>query len=362
MSNNKYIIKTFYARQPDGSNKQIKVYGKTEKEALQKLAQVQAEYRLGLRTLNNNTPFAQWAREWLATYKASKVGKKQLHDLTARLENFFIPRLGALPLTEIKAAHIQRALNDLADKSISTQKKHYDLINSVLKKAVENDLISKNPMSGVELPRGAEEQPRRSLTPDELAYYRHISAKHPYGVLFDLSLDCGLRPQEARALTWANVDLHRGIITVNSAVKASSRTVGVPKSKAGVRQIPIPRRLLERLQAMPRRDLGLIFRTESGKPYSDGDYSRRWHGFLRQMDIAAGAYMYRNRIIMHAIDPNITPYYLRHTYATTLAERGVPMKTAQVLLGHSSIAVTAKVYTHFTEQMLEDARQALERD
>ena len=37
---------------------------------------------------------------------------------------------------------------------------------------------------------------------------------------------------------------------------------------------------------------------------------------------------------------------LRHTYATKLFERDVPLKTVQILLGHSDIYITANTYTH----------------
>lgn len=43
---------------------------------------------------------------------------------------------------------------------------------------------------------------------------------------------------------------------------------------------------------------------------------------------------------------HINFHALRHTYATRLFERGVPLKTVQKLLGHASIKITADIYTH----------------
>ena len=58
---------------------------------------------------------------------------------------------------------------------------------------------------------------------------------------------------------------------------------------------------------------------------------------------------------------DLVPYCLRHTYATMLAEAGVDLKTAQYLLGHSTITMTAKYYTHVTPVMVENAREKIER-
>ena len=64
---------------------------------------------------------------------------------------------------------------------------------------------------------------------------------------------------------------------------------------------------------------------------------------------------------MHSpvIGEDLKPYNLRHTYATELAEKGVPLKTAQYLLGHADIRITANIYTHITEKMIEEAREKI---
>ena len=67
---------------------------------------------------------------------------------------------------------------------------------------------------------------------------------------------------------------------------------------------------------------------------------------MRQWDLDAGAETYRNAIITHAIDQDITPHYLRHTYATQLYRTGIDLKTAQYLLGHADIRTTANIYSH----------------
>jgi len=88
-------------------------------------------------------------------------------------------------------------------------------------------------------------------------------------------------------------------------------------------------------------------------------YERSWDSIIRAMNIEAGAKMYRNAIIEPVLDVNLSPYYLRHTYATNLAEMGVNLRTAQYLLGHANMNTTAKVYTHVTNKMLDTAREKI---
>ncbi len=53
--------------------------------------------------------------------------------------------------------------------------------------------------------------------------------------------------------------------------------------------------------------------------------------------------------------PDLVPYCLRHTYCTDLQAKGVSLKMASYLMGHSDISVTANIYTHVTDEILNDA-------
>ena len=59
-----------------------------------------------------------------------------------------------------------------------------------------------------------------------------------------------------------------------------------------------------------------------------------------------GAKVYRNKIVESMIAPDLTPYCLRHTFATDCARAGVPLETVRWLLGHADISTTANIYQH----------------
>lgn len=64
------------------------------------------------------------------------------------------------------------------------------------------------------------------------------------------------------------------------------------------------------------------------------------------VDLHMGAEEQDGKIVHHAIAPDLTLYCLRHTFCTDLQRAGVAINIAKELMGHSSIAVTADIYTH----------------
>lgn len=83
-----------------------------------------------------------------------------------------------------------------------------------------------------------------------------------------------------------------------------------------------------------------------------------WRSFKQALNLDMGAQMVRG-----AIDPetsvvadDLTPYCLRHTYATTdLQSADVPINVAKNLLGHQSITMTSHIYTHLSDEAFTNA-------
>ncbi len=103
----------------------------------------------------------------------------------------------------------------------------------------------------------------------------------------------------------------------------------------------------ERLQVGARwKDHDLVFPNTTGKPMNAGNlYRREFQPLLKRTGLA---------------DEGFTFHSLRHTFATTLAEKAVHPSTAQKMLGHSDIRMTLAIYTHATDGMQDAATEALE--
>ena len=73
--------------------------------------------------------------------------------------------------------------------------------------------------------------------------------------------------------------------------------------------------------------------------------------------------MYRNQLIPpYPFGDDLSTYSLRHTYCTNLQKKGVDIRTAQYLMGHSDIKMTANIYTHTTLDSLDEEIAKLEKE
>ena len=313
-------------------------------------------------SFNEETAFGIYAREYLAVYVQPFYDWPNFRTIRHIAEKVFLSSLGDIPIGEIKRSHLQKALLTIAGCSRSQMEKAIVFVHGLFSAARADDIIKRDPSIGLKIPMVTEGQ-RRALTARERELLLEAIPFIKNGEFFGIMLGCGLRPQEVRALHWENVDFKSHTISVVGAVKKGQRVIGPTKSKAGVRTVPMPIWLETMLKKMPHRQKkALIFGKD--RPLHEHTVTLMWYSVKKRMEILAGAELQGRNIINHAPDvgPEITPYYLRHTYATTLAEKGIDMKTAQYLLGHANIAMTARVYTHVTDNMMQAAAEKIRRE
>jgi integrase len=167
--------------------------------------------------------------------------------------------------------------------------------------------------------------------------------------LYVVAIHTGLRRGELLGLKWTDADLNAGTLTVRRSLDVDG-TFKPLKSRAARRTLKLTPRALyalnahkvrqnaERLQAGSRwQDHNLVFPDTVGKPMNAGNlYRRDFRPLLKRAGLA---------------DEGFTIHSLRHTFATTLAEKGVHPSTAQKMLGHSDIRMTLAIYTHATDAL-----------
>jgi integrase len=339
--------------------KRYHVYGKSEKEAIEKKAVLKSELENGKVIISKNTQVKTWIKEWIETYKAGDVNDRWLNDIKGICNNFIVPNIGHLPLKSVKPIHIKKILNSISNYSRSYNAKIYDILNQIFKTAVENNLLSSNPMIGIKKPQGVTPSKRRPITPYEHDITLKVSEYHRGSLFVLIMLYCGLRPQEVVPLTWKDINFKDCTLTINKALKSDGTVQPYTKTFAGMRKVPVPDILIKRLHAQKGSPFSLVCVNSYGNQYTASSYNAMWRNFKKEMNIVAGCKVDRfNRLIPPLrIEEDLTLYCYRHTYCTNLQAAGVPINVAKELMGHSDISVTSKIYTHKSETAFKNAQK-----
>lgn len=333
---------------------------KSQREANKKAAAKLAELEAGRVILSPSTLVSDYAYEWLTTYQEPAVSTAVYRAQKSLVDRLIVPAVGRLRLRDVRPIQLQKIINAQPDKSKNYYVKLRNLIKAIFTQAVRDKLLIDNPAESLELP-AAQDGTHRSLTDTERRAVLYAADWCSFGLFVQTCLWCGLRPQEAAALRYEDIDQINHRIHVRRALKADG-TVGETKSRAGVRAVPIPSQLWARLK--PRLHDGYLFRDTRGGRMTKTSIRNAWRVFAQLVDIVLGAETGRNQrhvtIIASVIAPDLSLYCMRHTYCTDLQAAGVPINVARDLMGHSDISLTAKIYTHMRDDIMDDAAAKIE--
>lgn len=343
----KYIRKT--ARY---NGKKYEATGKTELEALTKLADKMAAAKRGEEAIGGSMTVDAWFKEWLSTYKEPKgLTAKSLGMYREKYNGYIKPRIGRMKLKDVKDTHLQKIMNEQEGMSSSHAQKIKQVLQGMFRRARQSRLIPYDPSELLELPQ-TKTGTHRSLTDAERSAILEVAKTSRAGLWVLTLLYTGMRPGESAALTWADVDFERNEIHIHAAAESGTGAIKGPKTTAGVRDIPIHSQLRPLLLKAKGKPFSPVFPTQRGNIQNSGSIRRLWTGFRRELDIYLGAQVYRNKIIQSVVSPDLTPYCLRHTFCTDLQRAGVPLNVAKELMGHSDISTTANIYTHRDREVL----------
>jgi integrase len=291
----------------------------------------------------------QWVPRYLEIYKRPHVSKKTYGDYESIFNVWILPAIGSMQLEKVKPVNCQELINSMSGKSGSLIRKVRILIEGVFDTAKRNGLIINNPAEKLALPKFTDGT-RRAITNIERATLLEVCQTHDHGLWALLMLYCGLRPGETARVIGKHIDLDGRRLYVDGT-----------KTKAAKRWVPIPAALLPRLKEGAEKPFEYLFQSNQGKPLSKTLRRVWWRGIVRAMNIEMGCRVFRNEVLPpYAVAEDFVPYNLRHTFCTDLQSAGVPINVAKELMGHSSIEMTSRIYTHFSEQAFENAGKLID--
>ena len=328
------------------NGKKYDVYANTEPELYSKLERKKMDLECGHILVESSMLFKDWSDLCIETYKI-RCSEKTKQDFIYIVNANINPVIGSYPLKSIKPLHCQNVINSQIGKSKSQITKVYQALQFLFKKAKETELINVNPAANIEKPPGKTKK-RRALTSKEQALFTQVAVtdRRFYGFL--LMLYCGCRPSEAYNCMSDDIKITNGIKFLH---------IRGTKSRSADRLVPLLDGLYELFKDIPKGEY--IAQTEKGNRITENYRRKIWNRFKNIIDLELGAKTYRNKIVDHALDPDVVQYYLRHTYCTNLAKNNIDIRIAQKLMGHSDIWPTANIYTHIDDTDLENAATIL---
>lgn len=297
-------------------------------------------------------------KEWLdiSIFPTKKENTYKLYESIVRIH--LIPALGEMQVRKITPKQLQKFINEkkMEGLSLSTLKILLAVLKNAFTYAVAfNGCITVNPASNVKLPRY--DNPPEELkvfSPEEMEKILSHFGNSKLSMAILCSYHLGLRQGECCALRWKDIDFKNGIVSIHSTILKDGSIQGTPKTYTSYRKIPFGKKFREILEAEKLRQNKLRF-----------EYGPWWQGedFVCAEDngkhLILNSFRYFNMWVKKNIGHG-TFHTLRHTHATYLLESGMELELVSKRLGHSSLTITAKTYSHILEKRTEKTIEYLD--
>lgn len=349
----------YQARYSDRWGRRKTIYNKNLRELRKQLAEAIADNE-NFSSIKQEITLDRWFERWMEIYKEKSIRPNTKMEYTHIYTKNISPYIGGRYINSLVKSDIQTLIDQASDSGYGyeRQNKIKVILRDMLQRAVEDNLVINNPVSGIKL-RADKEIKAKSLTLEEQAVFFDYCRNTFYDNLFNVAVNTGLRPGELFALQLEDIDLESGFIDVNKTLvyqkyltdSCKEFHVEPPKTKQSYRKVPINsvcRIYLERQLELkkvvsgkrPKQQNKYLFVTKFNTPLNSQIYSDAISAVIRQVNITRPLDNQFELFSGHAF---------RHTFATRCFENGVDAKVVQKYLGHASLKMTMDLYTHVTD-------------
>lgn len=245
---------------------------------------------------------------------------------------------GNKPLDEIGLREVELFIRRLQKNAPRGYRVYYRTLKAAFNKAIDWSYIITNPFVKVKLPKVQRNEPV-IIDSRQLAVISMQIENECIKDMVILAFNTGCRVGEIVNLTWNNVDLSKRLIMIgdkNFSTKGRKQRV-VPMSEE------VYKMLVSKVPKVFKvnKDRNFVFAKNNGMAYTTDAVSKAFKKACRKV----------------GMDEDIHFHSLRHSFASNLVQKGVPLYSVKELLGHSSIVMTER-YSHLK---LDDLRSAIEK-
>lgn len=405
----------FEAAKVGGKRKHISKAGfRTKKEAEEAGTKALAEYNnSGQHFIPSEISVADCLDYWMKNYSEVNNSDNTSAGYLSIVNNHIKPRLGIYKMRSVTTAVLQEFVNAMhVENGFSEEyiKNIMKVLKGVFTYAQKTaKFINVNPAEDVSMPVMEEDEDTDIiiLTKDEVAKILDRFKRSPYQYYAMLiAYYTGLRVSEVYGLTWDKIDFEKKTLTVDCAAKkfdynarkgetkkppkGQARTIwylGACKTKSSYRTIQIGDTLINALmdykemQEENKKTYGDFYT----KTYVKDELTKNKRKVKRIIPTPAGEKMsleevqlvcvredgtfsgtdsmkYPSRVINNKLGIEFKFHAFRHTHATMLIEKDVPIKAVSERLGHASAKITWDIYVKVTPKMESVAVEKFEEE
>ncbi len=308
-------------------------------------------------------PFLPFMAQWLDNVEAYSIRSTTLEQYKAVFRNVIepYPPFRNVTLRGLTPAYIQGLYNQQIKRGVSpaTVRKYHTNIHRCLQYAMQLDIIDRNPADRTVLPKKQHKQCGTIYSPEELQKLMEFFRGDVLETVVRLTATYGLRRSEVLGLRWDAVNFEKGTISIcHTAVQSKEGVIyaDTTKTRSSCRTLPLTKTMKEYLKSVRENqqkekeflgaayvDSGYVCTTPDGKPVAPNAMSLHFRRMINKSGL-----------------PRIRFHDLRHSVATLLHGAGRDIQDIQGWLGHSDIATTANIYSHFLYSAKQDMADTIE--
>lgn len=325
------------------------------RQAHEMLRQAIEEYeRLeNLEVITTDVTLHRYLEEWVNTTEVRETTRRNYrsylnHHILPYFKRMNIKLQQVRPSTLRTYYDYCKNTKKLSAKTIRNQQ---GVLSKAFHDAFYDDLIPTNPHTKVKFIR-VEAPVIETLTEEEYKIFLEEAKTHPLYLAIMLLCETAIRRSELLGLEWKNVDLeHKKINICATRTTVSKETVlYTTKTHSSNRTMYLDDNLIELLnrekakqeeyQKMFGSDYAkndLVIRYPDGRPYSDTQLTRQIGKLTEKL-----------------FGKRITPHRLRHTVASIMVDKHIPIYNVSKFLGHSGTQITEKTYVHSRRDLNRD--------